>query len=147
MKRLPFVALALAVSAVVTVCIAQQPKPSAPRTPAFTFETPRLPADVPAEEAATEEAAEAVEAIDPEALRTQLLDLIKQRLDMMDGAELESAFSAEQRDLDERHATRKLDEVRQALKAVADEHPQTRAGRQATSILSTWDSAGTHHPI
>lgn len=147
MKRLPSVALALAVSAVVTVCIAQQPKPSAPRTPAFTFETPRLPADVPAEAAATGESADAVEAIDPEALRTQLLDLIKQKLDMMDDAELQSAFTAEQRELNERHATRKLDQVRQALKAVADEYPQTRAGRQATSILSMWDSAGTHHPI
>lgn len=140
MKRLPFLALALAISAVVvTVCLAQQPKPTAPRSPSFSFEAPRLPADVPAEAAAHEEAAETVEAIDPEALRSQVLDLIKQKLDMMSGEELKAALSQSEQELQELRASHALLEAKHILQDIVQNHPQTRAARQAQTILANWE--------
>jgi hypothetical protein len=139
MKRLPFVALALAISAVVvTVCLAQQPMSTAPRSPSFSFTAPRLPAEVPAEAAATEEAAEAVEEIDPDALRSQVLDLIKQKLEMMTAEELKAALSQTEQELQEIQASHALLEAKHILQDIVQNHPKTRAARQAQTILANW---------
>jgi hypothetical protein len=144
MKRLPFVVLVLAVSAVVvTVCIAQQPKAPAPKPSPFIGPSPapavkdRVGAWPVA--AATEEAAQAVEAIDPEVLRSQLLELIKQKLDMMTAEELRAALSQTEQELQEIQASHALLEAKHILQDIVQNHPKTRAARQAQTILANWE--------
>jgi TolA-binding protein len=136
MTRLPFVAMGLALCAAVTVCLAQQP-PSTPKdSPAKAgsglnpyYASPVAEAEAPPSKNA-----------DVESLRAELVDLIKQKSDLMTAEELNSALSQAQQELQELHGTRKLEHARQLLEQVTQEHPNTKAAQKAELILRDWDS-------
>lgn len=135
MKRLPFVALGLALCAAVTVCLAQQP-PSAPEstgtTTRYTFVPPAAPP--------VNEPAPVPDMADAESLRTQLMEMLKQKADLMTAEELNSALSQTQQDLHELHGARKLEQARQLLEQITLEHPNTKAAQKAELILRDWNS-------
>jgi hypothetical protein len=135
MKRLPFVALGLALSAAVTVCLAQQP-PSAPEstgtTTGYAFVQPVVPP--------VNEPAPVPEMADAESLRTQLMERLKQKADLMTAEELSSALSQVQQELHELHGARKLEQARQLLEQITLAHPNTKAAQKAELFLRDWNS-------
>ncbi len=137
MKRLPFVALGLALCAAVTVGLAQQP-PSAPKSAPATSDSNSTfdPFGAPpvAEEAPTPDVADA------DSLRAQLLELLKRKADMLDGEQLKSALTEAQQELHELHGARRLEEARQLLEQITLEHPNTNAAQKAELILRDWNS-------
>jgi hypothetical protein len=135
MKRLTFVALGLALCAAVTVCLAQQP-PSAPKSSPAASNSSFDPFGAPpvADEAPIPDVADA------ESLRAQLLELLKQKADILDGEQLKSALTEAQQELHELHGARRLEEARQLLEQITLEHPNTNAAQKAELILRDWNS-------
>jgi hypothetical protein len=89
-------------------------------------------------------AAPAADAVDNEALRGQLLELLKQKAAMLDGEALKSAVSEAQQELHELHGARQLEEARKLLEQITREHPNTMAAEKAESILREWHSTSRY---
>ena len=77
---------------------------------------------------------------DVQALRGQLLELLKQKADMLDGDELESALTEARQELHELQGDRQLEEARKLLEQITQEHPNTKAAQKAELILRDWKS-------
>jgi len=135
MARLPFIALGLALSAVVTICVAQQP-PATPKVVNPTSNSEFDPFGVPP----VHENAGTTEVADVQALRGQLLELLKQKADMLDGDQLESALTEARQELHELQGDRQLEEARKLLEQITVEHPNTKAAQRAELILRDWNS-------
>jgi hypothetical protein len=132
MIRLPFVALGLALCAVVTVCLAQQPstsKSSAVPLPGSFDPVAALAAGQPG----------VPDVADAESLRAQLFELLKQKADMMTAEELKAALSQTEAELQELQASHALLDAKHLLQDVVQNHPRTQAARQAQTILANWE--------
>lgn len=74
-----------------------------------------------------------------DALREQLLQLVEEKAQLMDREALEEALSEVQNDISELQALRKLEEARQILSSIVEEHAGTDGAARAQRMLDTDD--------
>jgi non-homologous end joining protein Ku len=72
-----------------------------------------------------------------DALREQLLRLVEEKAQLMDREALEKALAETQNDISELQALQKLEEARQILSSIIEEHEGTAGAARARRMLDT----------